>query len=302
MDSDVRSDVDRLVQRATVPGGAWIVHATGPAAALGYLAAVAGCDHVELDPPQLGSRGPVRAMATFTLADRAAALSILEDGFAEAQRLVLLVDGHDAGTALRLLRDGETRGALAMARLALLRTAPGRPLLVAAGPPTEGCDVPRPASLVPEPGTPPSSHRRLTRSRPRGLGLLALMLAIATSTVALAVGHSHAGSALGAAGAPLTPDPFPPLTTSVATYDGRSGQVFLMGCCDPGPGGVQRMSMWESQGAGWRHVRVTHAPPWRQSPGFAADPVSGDLLLQGGAGHHDTWAWDGRAWTELSPA
>ncbi|HEY6379780.1 MAG TPA: hypothetical protein VI316_11440, partial [Candidatus Dormibacteraeota bacterium] len=47
---------------------------------------------------------------------------------------------------------------------------------------------------------------------------------------------------------------------------------------------------------------VTHAPPWRQSPGFAADPVSGDLLLQGGAGHHDTWAWDGRAWTELSPA
>jgi hypothetical protein len=301
---DDRSAVHRLVQQATAPGSAWIAHATGPAAVLAYLAAVAGCDDVELDARRLGSRRHVRepATATFALADRAAALSILEDSFAEAQRLVLLVDGHDAGKAMRLLRGGETRAALRMARLAVLRTAPGRALVVAAAPPPDGFDVERPASLVPDPGPASATHRRRTRSRSRGLSLLAAALAVATSTVALAVAHTHAGSALGAAGAPPTPDPFPPLNTSVATYDGRSGQVVVLGCCDPGPGGVQRMSTWVSLGAEWRHVRVSSAPPWRESPGFAADPGSGDLLLQGGAGHHDTWAWNGHAWTELSIA
>ncbi|MCR9248111.1 MAG: hypothetical protein NXI31_24035 [bacterium] len=64
---------------------------------------------------------------------------------------------------------------------------------------------------------------------------------------------------------------------------------------------------WEWQGSDW--VRVGEnvpAPPVRFGAAMAYDPVHGGCLLFGGrsgsAIHTDTWRWDGRAWSQLTPA
>lgn len=56
---------------------------------------------------------------------------------------------------------------------------------------------------------------------------------------------------------------------------------------------------------GWRVLAPSARPAARGHSALALDPVSGDLLLMGGAtttALGDTWSWNGSTWTQLAPA
>jgi hypothetical protein len=304
-DPQAWSGIEQLVQRATVPGSRWITRAEGKVDDLNYLLAVAGCPEVTPTPCTPGSRGPGQeaSTATFAMRHSGEVLTILEDCVVDASRLVLLVGDEHLRAGLGVLRDGDTAAALGLARLALLRPSVGLDLVVAEAAPG-ACGIGGEDRSLPPAGLPLRASSRITSilARPRVAALGAAVVAIAVSGLAVAVIHSRSAAAPAAAPAPASGETLPALGTAAATFDRRSGQILLVGCCDPGPGGVQRMATWTSDGPRWRHLHPAIAPSWRASPGFASDPVSGDLLLQGGAAHHDTWTWNGATWTELHPA
>lgn len=68
---------------------------------------------------------------------------------------------------------------------------------------------------------------------------------------------------------------------------------------------------WEWNGNEWNQLYPEHAPPSRLGAGMAFDEARGVTVLFGGSGQDaanqkifmgDTWEWDGRDWTLVSPA
>jgi len=63
---------------------------------------------------------------------------------------------------------------------------------------------------------------------------------------------------------------------------------------------------WEWDGKDWKLANSTHKPPARCCHALAYDSVKKKVLLYGGWNHvtgeffNDTWAWDGKDWTQLS--
>lgn len=86
--------------------------------------------------------------------------------------------------------------------------------------------------------------------------------------------------------------------------DPDRGRVVLFGHSDI----LNRDPVWEWDGTRWAYIEPRGpAPSPRYAHGMAFDPVRRRVLVFGGYDGYftlfdDTWAWDGRAWTQLAPA
>ncbi|MBK8974396.1 MAG: hypothetical protein IPM29_00570 [Planctomycetes bacterium] len=93
----------------------------------------------------------------------------------------------------------------------------------------------------------------------------------------------------------------------VMCYDPRNNNVVLF---SGWTGGSYPADTWLYDGQTWTRAAGT-TPPGRDWAGMAYDPISQRVILYGGhdwqrstAGqpnYDDTWAWDGQAWTQLTP-
>lgn len=85
-------------------------------------------------------------------------------------------------------------------------------------------------------------------------------------------------------------------------YDAASHQMLLFSS-----GGN---STWVWSGSAWSQVAdagdagctndCTHSPPTRNTFGMAYDPVSKAVIVFGGNGLNDTWAWNGTSWSQIA--
>lgn len=92
-------------------------------------------------------------------------------------------------------------------------------------------------------------------------------------------------------------------------YDSRRDRLVVYG---GNMGGVSDPSVWEWDGTSWQErPSAEPAPSPRSVASLAYDPRRGQVLLFGGIDSAsacgavvcaDTWAWDGAAWTQLTPA
>jgi len=97
----------------------------------------------------------------------------------------------------------------------------------------------------------------------------------------------------------------PPLADHVLAYDVGRGRVVLFGGWD---GSASSAETWEWDGTDWVHVTPPSKPPPRWGAVLCFDPGRGVCLLFGGrldnaslTYYSDTWAWNGGAWTQLTP-
>lgn len=71
--------------------------------------------------------------------------------------------------------------------------------------------------------------------------------------------------------------------------------------------GLRPGAAWGQSPAPASLAPVSVSSPWqRYAPGMAADPTHGNVVLFSGYGNpggllHDTWTWDGNAWSQASP-
>ncbi len=90
------------------------------------------------------------------------------------------------------------------------------------------------------------------------------------------------------------------------TFHAGTGTAVLFGGGDVGASTI-RGDTWVWDGNGWTEVTPAGSPPARQLQATTYDPVTDQVLLFGGRttttnGHlADFWAWDGAAWTQLTP-
>ena len=90
---------------------------------------------------------------------------------------------------------------------------------------------------------------------------------------------------------------------AAVAYDGSKDNVVLFGAIDS----AGATATWTWTGTAWRSMMPAHAPPARQDAAMAYDPNTGKVLLFGGMTiadgrqRNDTWAWDGRDLTPVSP-
>ncbi|GAC1652817.1 MAG: hypothetical protein NVS9B1_00960 [Candidatus Dormibacteraceae bacterium] len=89
------------------------------------------------------------------------------------------------------------------------------------------------------------------------------------------------------------------------TYDGAHGVSVLFG----GSALLDQFDdTWVFSGRSWSRLQPAHHPSARTGQGMAFDAARGQVILYGGthglgergSGLSDTWAWDGRDWTQLS--
>jgi hypothetical protein len=89
-------------------------------------------------------------------------------------------------------------------------------------------------------------------------------------------------------------------------YDAERGVSVLFGGF--GPAKTVRNDTWTWNGDTWRLRDVTTRPAARRHAAMAYDGANGVVLLFGGAtqedvgGTDDTWAWNGKVWTEQRPS
>ena len=90
-------------------------------------------------------------------------------------------------------------------------------------------------------------------------------------------------------------------------YDSAHGQVVLFGG-HSNTTGNDFSDTWVWDGSTWTQQSPQTSPPARQFPAMAYDSTHGQVVLFGGfasAGSKilgDTWTWDGKNWTQQSPA
>jgi hypothetical protein len=105
-------------------------------------------------------------------------------------------------------------------------------------------------------------------------------------------------------------------TATSLTFDAARGQAVSFG-------GIIRRSvngrtisfvngttwLWDGTNWSWPALSVSVTPPARHGASLAYDAVRGRVVLFGGCADvsctirlNDTWAWDGSAWTQLSPS
>ena len=87
-------------------------------------------------------------------------------------------------------------------------------------------------------------------------------------------------------------------------YDAATGTAVLFGST-----GHQPRQTWTWDGSTWTRQSPATSPPTRWGAAMAYDAATSTVVLFGGdhqiplgLGLADTWAWDGSAWTEQSPA
>ncbi len=102
------------------------------------------------------------------------------------------------------------------------------------------------------------------------------------------------------------PGPAPRYLATLA-YDAPRDDYVLFG---GQAGAVSFDDTWTWNGRSWKQMAPAHKPPPRRSAAMAYDPNHHVVILYGGLipdqaeGYEgaDTWAWDGKDWTELGPA
>ncbi len=91
-------------------------------------------------------------------------------------------------------------------------------------------------------------------------------------------------------------------------YDVAHRVVVLFGGCCAGLDTAALNDTWTWDGAGWTEQHPVVSPSARSQATMAYDPGSRLVLLFGGetfpdlSSTNDLWAWDGAAWTQLTPA
>jgi len=96
----------------------------------------------------------------------------------------------------------------------------------------------------------------------------------------------------------------PALANAPMAYDAATGTAVLFGST-----GHQPRQTWTWDGSTWTRQSPGASPPTRWGAAMAYDAATSTVVLFGGdhqiplgLGLADTWAWDGSAWTEQSPA
>jgi hypothetical protein len=95
----------------------------------------------------------------------------------------------------------------------------------------------------------------------------------------------------------------PARVEATMAYDEAAGQLVLFG----GSSGIALGDTWVWDGRDWAQQVPAQSPAPRFEASLAYDAANGRLLLFGGEGgfaspyarRNDTWAWNGRTWTEL---
>lgn len=99
----------------------------------------------------------------------------------------------------------------------------------------------------------------------------------------------------------------PPRCFQAMVYDSAHGQVVLFGGHSNNTGN-DFSDTWVWDGTNWTQASPQNSPPARQFPSMAFDSTHGQVVMFGGfasAGSTilgDTWTWDGKNWTQQSPA
>jgi hypothetical protein len=95
---------------------------------------------------------------------------------------------------------------------------------------------------------------------------------------------------------------------AMVAFDPALGDPILFGGTILTPDGdaLNYADTWRWTGSTWTVMNTTGFPNARNDGAMAFDPVSGKLILFGGADingwYNDTWSFDGTTWTKLNPA
>jgi hypothetical protein len=96
--------------------------------------------------------------------------------------------------------------------------------------------------------------------------------------------------------------------SAAVAFDPRIGDPILFGgtILTPQDDVLNYADTWRWTGTTWTNIPTQHFPAARNDATMAFDPVSGQLILFGGANingwFNDTWAFNGTDWSQLSPA
>ena len=97
-------------------------------------------------------------------------------------------------------------------------------------------------------------------------------------------------------------------TASTVAFDPRTGDPVLFGgtILTPQNDVLNYADTWTWTGTTWNYIQTAHFPAPRNNSTMAYDPVSGQMLLFGGADingwFNDTWVFNGTDWSQLHPA
>jgi hypothetical protein len=107
----------------------------------------------------------------------------------------------------------------------------------------------------------------------------------------------------------LSPSTNPPgLSGYAMAYDALREEVVLFG--GQAYGGAVAPALddtWTWNGTTWTHLSPANSPPARYNAAMAYNTTAGQIILFGGWGCPgsgacgDTWIWNGKTWTEVSP-
>ena len=103
----------------------------------------------------------------------------------------------------------------------------------------------------------------------------------------------------------------PPRVQHQMVYDAKRQVMVVFGGF--APKGSSPVDTWEFDGAQWRQVAASGPPGGRQFPVLFYDSMRETVILSGGGQYEpyggfgykyfdDLWQWDGRAWSEITPA
>ena len=301
--------VDRLLSSAGTPTGTASAYVYGDRDMVRYVVEVAG-DAV-LSESNARAAAHVRRIASALITVTAEGAHALADAWAPGLTLGLALPGEEP-------------------RVVVVRGPRGDLVVAMSG--AAGANARRLVEELPaaRSGRPVADASLATESdwtTPSGGMVVAALAAASLAAVGIAAWHASGGASSGStpaiAGAappvaiglrgPIRPPRAleqierPPVASGVIAADPRTGDLALVGCCDPTqrPGATPSVSTWTWDGRHWTHVLPTGgvSPTFQTGRHLAFDSATGSFLLQGGKEASDTWSWDGAGgWSHLQPA